>query len=191
MGYAKFIVAIFFLLCACKKEEAVRRLSFSEQERSWFIYHVGQQFKFKSAIGDSIIFLVDSVIDYFHPEYKYPDTTVVIDEAETYVAHLTAADDFINIAFYKSSLYLSDASELNETIAWHDVTGQFVEIDAIKSETPFTVKTLNGVTYDKVSAAVPMSDVLYPWTRWESAYYDQKSGFIELIDTSGASWIRQ
>jgi hypothetical protein len=191
MKYLKSIIAIFFMLSACKKEDALPRLSFSEHERNWFIYQVGQEFKFKSPTGDSIIFVVDSVIDYFHQERDYPDTGVVIDEAETYVAHLTASDDFINVAFYKASLYHSDANKLNQTIAWHDVTGQFVEVEAIKDQTPFISKTINEVTYDKVSAALPMSDEQYQWTKWESAYYDQKNGFIELIDINGASWVRQ
>jgi hypothetical protein len=191
MKYLKFIAVILVVISACKKEDALPRLSFSAEERNWFIYQVGQEFKFKSPTGDSIIFVVDSVIDYFHQEHNYADTAVVIDEAETYVAHLTAGDDFINVAFYKSSQYNSDANKLNQTIAWHNVAGQFVEIENIKNQAPFISEIINGVTYSKVSAAIPMSYTQYPWTKWNTAFYDQNSGFIELIDKNGVYWERE
>jgi hypothetical protein len=191
MKYLKFIIVILFAASSCKKEDSLPRLSFSAQERKWFIYQVGQEFKFKSPTGDSVIFIVDSVTDSFHQEHKYPDTSVAIDEAETYVAHLTAKDDFINIAFYKSSLYNSDAAKLNQTIGWHDVAGQFVEIENIKNQVPFTSAIIYNTTYNKVSAAIPMSYIQYSWTKWNTAFYDQNSGFIELIDLNGVYWERQ
>src|SRR4051812_28483074 len=117
MKYLKVIIIILLATSACKKEDTLPRLSFSAIERNWFIYQVGQQFKFKSPTGDSVIFVVDSVRNYFAPEYKDPFTnTVKIDDAEFYVAYLTAKDDFINITFYKSSQYNSDANKLNQTI---------------------------------------------------------------------------
>jgi|SRR5882672_4302071 len=191
MKYLKFITVIILAVSACKKEDSLPKLSFSAEERKWFIYQVGQKFKFKSPAGDSIVFVVDSVIDYFHKEHKYPDTSIAIGEAETYVAHLTADDDFINIAFYKSSLYNSHPSKLNQTIAWHNVAGQFVEIENIKNQAPFTSTIINNIAYDKVSAAIPASYTQYPWTKWNTAYYDQDYGFIELIDTNGVYWARQ
>ena len=37
----------------------------------------------------------------------------------------------------------------------------------------------------------PISQTLYPWTKWKGAIYDQNFGFIELIDINGVSWLRQ
>ena len=66
MKYLKFIVVILLVASACKKEEdSLPRLSFSDEERNWFIYQVGQEYKFKNPAGDSIVYIVDSVIDYF------------------------------------------------------------------------------------------------------------------------------
>ena len=192
MKYLKFITIILLATSACKKEDSPPRISFSDEERNWFIYQVGQEFKFNSPTGDSVIFVVDSVKDYFTPEYKDPFTNrVKIDDAETYVAHLTAGDDFINVAFYKSSQYNSDANKLNQTILWHNVAGQFVEIENIKNQAPFTSTIIGNITYNKVSAAIPTSYTQYPWTKWNTAYYDQDYGFIELIDTNGVYWARQ
>jgi hypothetical protein len=191
MKHLKFIL-IVFLASACKKEDALPRLSFSESQRSWFIYQVGQQFKFKNPTGDSITFTVETVSDSFRIEHKgSPSDDVAVANVENYIAYLSGVDDFINIAFYKSSLFPSDADKLNQTIAWHKVTGQFVEFDNIKNQTPFISKIINGITYNKVTAATPMSNTNDPWTRWKNAYYDQEHGFIELIDTSGVSWLRQ
>jgi hypothetical protein len=36
-----------------------------------------------------------------------------------------------------------------------------------------------------------MSYTQYPWTKWNTAFYDQNSGFIILIDTKGVYWERQ
>jgi hypothetical protein len=192
MKYLKFITIILLAASACKKEDSLPRLSFSAEERNWFIYNVGQEFKFKNPTGDSITFIVDSVRDYFSPEYKDPFTNQIkLDDAETYVAHLISGDDFINVAFYKSSQYNSNANKLNQTILWHDVAGQFVEIENIKNKTPFTSEIINSITYNKVSAAIPMSYIQYPWTRWNTAFYDQNFGFIELIDLNGVYWERQ
>jgi hypothetical protein len=191
MKYLKFIAVILVLISACKKEDAQPRLSFSEEERNWFIYQVGQEFKFKSPTGDSIIFVVDSVTDYFHQEHSCADTAVLIDEVETYEAHLTAVDDFINVAFYKSSQCNSDANKLNQSIGWHKVAGQFVEIENIKNQVPFIGWVINNTTYNKVSAVYPMSYTHYPWTKWITAYYDQNAGFIILIDINGVYWERQ
>jgi hypothetical protein len=193
MKYLKFIAVILLAASACKKEEdSLPRLSFSAEERNWFIYQVGQEFKFKSPTGDSIIFVVDSVTDQFKPEYKDPFTNPVeVDQAEAYAAYLKANDDFIDITFYKSSLYNSDATKLNQTIGWHNVAGQFIEIENIKNKIPFTSEIINNITYNKVSAAIPMSYTQYPWTKWNTAFYDQNSGFIELIDINGVYWERQ
>ena len=80
---------------------------------------------------------------------------------------------------------------MKQTIRWNNVLGQFVELEAIKTQTPFTSKQINGSTYNKVTQANPLSQTLYPWTKWKSAIYDQNSGFIELIDINGVSWLRQ
>ena len=192
MKYLKIDLAMLFELSSCKKEDTLPKLSFSQQERAWFIYQVGQKFEFKTASGESMTFLVDSVKNYFSTEYKDPFTSpIAIDEAETYVAHLSANNDFINIAFYKSSLYNSTANKLNQTILWRNVIGQFVEIESIKNQTPLISRVINGVTYKNVSAAIPISDTKYSWTKWKSGYYDQTAGFVELIDGNGVSWTRQ
>lgn len=100
MKYLKFIIVILFAASACKKEDSLPRLSFSAEERNWFIYKVGQKFKFKNLTGGSITFTVDAVKDYFTAEYKDPFTSSVkLDDAETYVAHLISGNDFINITF--------------------------------------------------------------------------------------------
>jgi len=193
MKYLKFIAVILLAASACKKEQdSLPRLSFSDEERNWFIYQVGQEYKFKNPNGDSINYVVDSVIDYFKPEYKDPFTNLVkVDDAETYVAHLTAENDFINIAFYKSLLYNSHPNKLNQSIGWRNVAGQFVEIENIKNQVPFIGWVINNTTYNKVSAVYPMSYTHYPWTKWITAYYDQNAGFIVLIDKDGIYWTRQ
>ena len=128
----------------------------------------------------------------FKPEYEDPLTNPVkVDDAEFYVAHLTADDDFINIVFYKSSLYISRPDKLNQTIGWHCAAGQFVEIENIRNQVPFIGWAINNTTYYKVSAVYPMSYTQYPWTKWITAYYDRNAGFIELIDKNGIYWSRQ
>src|SRR5688572_17506719 len=100
MKYLILALVISVGLLSCKKEDALPRISFSQQERAWFIYQPGQKFEFKTASGEAITFVVDSVKNYFSTEYKDPFTSpIAVNEAETYVAHLSANNDFINIAF--------------------------------------------------------------------------------------------
>lgn len=192
MRYLKLIAFFLFTLSACKKENRLPTLSFSAEEKNWFIYQVGQSIKFKNASGDSITYLVTSVRDDFKKEYKDPFTNPVeIGTTEFYQVDLKGPGDSIFIYFYKEFQYSAYPDKMKQTIRWNTVLGQFVELEAIKMQAPFTTKTINGITYDKVTQANPVSETLYPWTKWGSAIYDQNSGFIELIDTNGVSWLRQ
>ena len=61
MKYLILALVISVGLSSCKKEDALPRLSFSQQERAWFIYQVGQKFEFKTASAEAITFVVDSL----------------------------------------------------------------------------------------------------------------------------------
>ena len=135
---------------------------------------------------------VTSVQDDFKKEYKDPFTnSVEIGTTEFYQVDLRGPMDSIFIYFYKEFQYSDHPNKMKQTIRWNKVLGQFLELEAIKTQEPFFTKTINGITYNKVTQANPVSKTLYPWTKWKSAIYDQNSGFIELIDINGVSWIRQ
>jgi hypothetical protein len=80
---------------------------------------------------------------------------------------------------------------MRQTIRWNNVTGQFVQLEAIQNQSPFITMTINNVTYNKVTLATPITQTLYPWTIWTKANYDQRFGFIELFDINGNSWLRK
>ena len=192
MKYLKIIAFFLFTLTACKKENTLPTLSFSAEESKWFIYQIGQSIKLKNALGDSVTYSVTSIRQDFKPEYKDPFTNrVEIGTTEFYQVDLRGPVDSIFIYFYKEFQYSAYPDKMKQTIRWNNVLGQFVELEAIKTQTPFTSKQINGSTYNKVTQANPLSQTLYPWTKWKSAIYDQNSGFIELIDINGVSWLRQ
>lgn len=198
MKYTLLLSFIFLFVSGCKREDTQPRLAFSKEERKWFIYQRGQEFRFKNPTGDSIVFTVDSVCNYFSTEYGGTiNNPVELGNGEFYEVYLSGNDDanpindFIYITFYKDLQLNSRADKMQQTITWHKVIGQYVEIENIKNQATLVSRTINNITYNKVSAAVPTNDLPAPWTKWEGAYYDQQSGFIELIDTSGTSWLRQ
>ena len=192
MKYFKLIVFCLIILSACKKENKLPTLSFSSEERNWFIYQTGQSIKFKNALGDSVTYAVTSVRDDFKKEYKDPlYNSVEIGTTEFYQVDLRGPVDSIFIYFYKEFQYSADPGKMKQTIRWNNVLGQFVELEAIKTEAPFTTRTINGIMYNRVTQANPVSQTLYPWTKWKSAIYDQNYGFIELIDNNAVSWLRQ
>ena len=80
---------------------------------------------------------------------------------------------------------------MKQTIRWISIKNQFVELSAIKDGTPFSNRMVNGLTYSKVTKAIPLTQTVYAFTKFDFAYYDQNSGFIEIIDLNGDAWIRQ
>jgi len=168
------------------------KLSFSNEERKWFIYQIGQNIKFKNSLGDSIIYLVENIRNDFLTEYKDPFTNPIkIGMTEYYSVDLKSNTDSIIIYFYKEFQFNSDPNKMQQSIRWHKVLGQFVELEAVKNNAPFTSKIINNVTFTKVTQATPLNQTSYPWTIWAMAHYDQQFGFIELIDINGNSWLRQ
>ena len=192
MKYLKFISALIILLTACKKESTNPTLSFTAGERNWFIYQIGQSFKFKNSLGDSLVYTVTNVRSGFKPEYQDPFTNPVeIGQTEFYAADLKANTDSIFLYFYKEFQYNTDPNKMRQTIRWGKFTSQFVNLATIENQVPFTTMTINNVIYNKVTQVIPTNQDLYPWTIWANANYDQKFGFIELIDLNGRSWRRQ
>lgn len=192
MKYLTLIAFFLFTLPACKKENTLPTLSFSAEESKWFIYQIGQSIKLKNAFGDSVTYSVTSIQHDFKPEYKDPSTNPIeIGKTEFYQVDLRGPIDSIFIFFYKEIQYNAYPDKMKQTIRWNNVIGQFVELEAIKTQAPFTTKTINGITYNKVTQANPVSQTMYPRTKWKGAIYDQDSGFIELIDINGVSWLRQ
>ncbi len=189
MKYFIPILLISFLM-ACKKEQGLSQLSFTDEERQWMIYHEGQQFKFKNDQGDSLVYTVTNVEHNSHtPQYK--DTSWAIEAySESYYAKLAADNDSIIIYLYKYWSYASDRNKLQQTIRWISVKNQFVRLAAIENNAPFTSRIVNGKTYTAVTEAFPPFNNVYPFTKFDRAYYDQRSGFIEIIDLNGVSWKR-
>jgi hypothetical protein len=191
MKYLLPILLVSFLM-ACKKEQGLPQLSFTNEERQWMIYQTGQQFKFKNDQGDSLVYTVTNVEHNSHtPQYK--DTSWAIEAyTESYYAKLDAGNDSIIIYLYKYWLQTSyrDNNKLKQFIRWISVKNQNVELAAIESNAPLTSRTVNGKTYTRVTAALPPWDMVYPFTKFDRAYYDQQSGFIEIIDLNGVSWKR-
>ena len=183
---------VTLILISCKKETENPRLSFSVEERKWFIYQNGQMIKFKNSIGDSLIYFITNVRDGLKTEYKDPLTNPVeIGMTEFYSANLKSNTDSIFIYFYKEFQYSNDQNKMRQTIRWNNILGQFVELEAIKNQAPFTLRTINNFIYKSVTKANPITQTCYPWTIWTKANYDQQFGFIELIDNNGNSWLRQ
>jgi hypothetical protein len=191
MKYLKLITFLLLFFVSCKKYTSNPNLSFSTEERKWFIYQNGQNFKFKNAVGDSLMYFVSNVRNSYKPEYKDPFTNPVeIATTEFYSADLKSNTDSIFIYFYKEFQYNSNPNTMRQTIRWNNMLGQFVEFEAIQNPNPFTVKSINNITYNKVTKANPITQTSYPWTLWSKANYDQQFGFIELIDNNGNSWFK-
>ncbi|HEX6431067.1 MAG TPA: hypothetical protein VF008_25430 [Niastella sp.] len=185
-------IALITILFACKKEKEkdLPRLTFTKEDKQWLVYQAGQKFKFKNDLGDSLVYTVISIEQSFYrPEYKDTNYTIVA-YTESYEAKLTSATDTINIYFYKTLQYSDDPNKLRQTIRWLRMKGYFVKLAALEYNASFTHKTVNGLTYTTVTPAVPQTDLVYPSTQFDKAFYDQGAGLIEIIDLSGASWKR-
>ena len=187
-----FLFVILISITSCKKENLPLRLQFTAEERQWCIYQKGQQFKFKNSTGDSLVYTVSNVEHkYDKPEYTDTSFSKIAALTETYLAKLENPTDSIIIYFYKESQFGGDPNRMKQTIRWISIKNQFVELSAIKDGTPFSNRMVNGLTYSKVTKAIPLTQTVYVFTKFDFAYYDQNSGFIEIIDLNGDAWIRQ
>lgn len=190
MKHIIFQCLIFIILLSCKKEKEFPTLSFTSEQKQWLIYEVGQKLNFKNASGDSLNYTVIKVEKGYKPQYLNPQPNApLLGNAEFYYTILASKSDSIFIYFYKE-FGGSNLDNMKQTIRWNTFRGQFVELEAIEKGTPFITKTINSVKYFKVTQALPVGVIDYPFTRFNQAYYDQKSGFIEIIDTSSNLWLR-
>jgi hypothetical protein len=183
-------IAFVFILMACKKEKELPHLTFSSEEKQWLIYQTGQQFKFKNDKGDSLVYTVTGVSHNSHTS-EYKDTNFTVEAyTESYLATLVADNDSIVIYFYKAWQSNTEPNKLKQFIRWLRVKNQHVKLTAIVYNTPFASRVVNGITYNTVTEALPGTDTVYPFTQFDKAYYDQRSGIIEIIDLNGVSWKR-
>ena len=183
-------IAILILLFACKKETInnIPHLTFTQEDKKWFTYNLNYEWKFKNDRGDSLVYRVTSISGRnYRPEVIDTAGTIVA-YSETYDVQLRSATDSINIYFYKE--LKPDPNKLQLTMLWTTMRGQVIYLSAIKDNASFNQKTVNGLTYTTVTPTTPISDGLYPFTRFDKAYYDQGAGFIEIIDMNGVSWKR-
>lgn len=190
----KHLLSITFIviLFACKKEyyDPIPHLKFTAEDKKWFTYGIGRQLKFKNDKGDSLVYTVTS-IEYRSITPQYKDTTRAIEAyTESYQVKLASGNDSIRIYFYKEYSHFNDPDKMLQTILWPAMRGQFVKLAAIEYNASFVYKTVNGITYTTVTPAIPDSDQIDPWTKWDKAWYDQGAGFIEIIDLNGVSWKR-
>jgi len=185
-------ITLIVILFACKKEyhDPIPRLKFTAEDKKWFTYGIGQRLKFKNDKGDSLVYMVTWIAESsVTPQYK--DTTWAIEAyTESYLVQLTSDIDSIRLYFYKEYSPYRDSDKMQHTILWTTMRGQFVQLAALENNASFVYKTVNGVTYTTVTPAIPSSDQVNPWTKWDKAWYDQGAGFIELIDLNGVSWKR-
>ena len=183
-------IAILILLNACKKETVnnIPHLTFTQKEKKWFTYGIGEELKFKNDQGDSLVYRVTNIVySNFRPEYK--DTNwVIVAYTESYDVKLKSTTDSIVLFFYKE--LRPDPDKMRCNILWTAMRGQLIRLAAIENNASFNQKTINGLTYTTVTTVVPSNDILDPFTKYDKAYYDQGAGFIEIIDLNGVSWKR-
>ncbi|MFL5746644.1 MAG: hypothetical protein ACJ751_18350 [Niastella sp.] len=194
----KFLLPIIILvtLFACKKEKekvdnkkATPHLTFTQENKKWFIYFPGQDWKFKNDKGDSMVYKVMLIEQNFlQPEFR-DTTSTIIAYTQSYKVTLKSADDSIVVYFYKE-YQSNDPDKLRCNILWTSMKGQLLNLAAIENNASFNQKTVSGLTYTTVTPAVPSSDMVDPFTRFDKAWYDQGAGFIEIIDMNGVSWKR-
>lgn len=182
-------ITILVLLFACKKEtESKPHLTFTKEDKKWFTYNVGYEWKFKNDRGDSLVYRTTSIRENnYRPEYTDTVGTIAA-YAETYDVQLRSGTDSINLYFFKE--LKPDPNKLQLNILWTTMRGQVIYLSAIKDNASFNQKTVNGLTYTTVTPTVTGSDQVNPFTRFDKAYYDQGAGFIEIIDMNGVSWKR-
>ena len=194
MRYILTLLLIVLMLSGCKKSEAIPTLTFSSEDRNWFIYDVGQQFTLKDSLGHSISYTVNTVSDSLRGEYQFRSSDSswqLVARSETYDATLYSDVDTIRIAFYKQFILATNYKIMNSTILWIRFQSQFPGLDALKNGTSFSTVRVNNFTYNHVTSMIPDVQGPEPWTVWTSGLYDQKFGIIEITDTSGTRWLRQ
>jgi hypothetical protein len=194
MRYILTLSLIILILSGCKKSETIPTLTFSSEDRNWFIYNIGQQFTLKDSLGHSITYTVKTVSDSLRGEYLYQSTDSswqLAARSETYIARLYSDVDSIHITFYKQYIGAININALNLTILWIRFESQFPGLDALMNGTSFTTLNINNFEYNNVTSMIPLTQIYDPWTFWTSGFYDQKFGIIEVTDTSGARWLRQ
>jgi hypothetical protein len=193
----KYILALSLLVLmfwGCKKDETIPTLTFSSEDRNWFIYDVGQQFTLKDSLGHSITYTVKIVTDSLRGEYQFlssDSSWQLVARSEIYVATLYSDRDSIRIAFYKQFMYATNYNILNSTILWINFKSQFPGLDVLENGTSFTTTSINNFQYNNVTSMMPTNQESDPWAFWKSGLYDQKFGIIEITDTSGTRWLRQ
>ncbi len=194
MKYISTLLLIVLMFSGCKKDETIPTLTFSSEDRNWFVYDVGQQFTLKDSLGHSISYTVKTVSDSMRGEYQFRSSDSswqLVARSETYDATLYSDVDTIRIAFYKQFIHATNYNILNSTILWIRFQSQFPGLDAFKNGTSFTTVRVNNFTYNDVTSMIPDVQGPEPWTVWTSGLYDQKFGIIEVTDTSGIRWLRQ
>ena len=193
----KYILALPLLVpmfSGCKKDETIPTLTFSSEDRNWFIYDVGQQFTLKDSLGHSITYIVKTVTDSLRGEYQFQSSDSswqLVARSEIYDATFYSDADSFHIAFYKQFMHAAFYHILNSSILWIRFESQFPQLDVLENGTSFTTVRVNNFTYNNVTSMIPDVQGLEPWTVWTSGLYDQKFGIIEITDTSGARWLRQ
>ena len=194
MRYISTLLFIVLMFWGCKKDETISTLTFSSEDRNWFIYDVGQQFTLKDSLGHSISYTVNTVSDSLRGEYQFRSSDSswqLVARSETYDATLYSDVDTIRIAFYKQFILATNYKIMNSTILWIRFQSQFPGLDALKNGTSFSTVRVNNFTYNHVTSMIPDVQGPEPWTVWTSGSYDQKFGIIEITDTSGTRWLRQ
>ena len=185
-------ITLIVILGACKKEyyDPIPHLKFTPEDKKWFTYGIGQQWKFKNDKGDSLVYWVTWIeTSSVTPQYKSSNRDIVA-YTESYLVKLTADIDSISIYFYKEYKENNDPNKMQHFILWTTMKSQSVKLAAIEYNASFNYKTVNGITYTTVTPAIPRTDQINSWTKWDKAWYDQGASFIELIDLNGISWKR-
>jgi hypothetical protein len=194
MKYILILPFVVLMFWGCKKEETVPTLTFSSEDRNWFIYEVGQPFTLKDSLGHSITYTVKAVTDSMRGEYLFHSSDSswqLIARSEIYIATFYSDVDSFHIAFYKQFIGATNYNMLNFTFLWIRFESQFPELDVLENGTSFTTLKINNFTYNSVTSMIPTIPGIDPWTVWTSGLYDQKFGIIEITDTSGTRWWRQ
>ena len=182
---------IFILTTACRKDKGLPHLNFSKSDRQWFIYQPGQKYIFKNAAGDSIIYTVVNVEDSLMTEYDdFPPFQQEIGKKEYYLARLKSNTDSIRIYFGKQFQGNPNPDRLMHAILWVSMKSQFPRLSVLENNIPFSTAVINGKTYNTTTSIFFQNTSIETFTKWINATYDQKSGFVEIIDINNISWKR-
>jgi hypothetical protein len=194
MKYVLTLSLIVLMFSGCRKDETIPTLTFSSEDRNWFIYNVGQQYTLKDSLGHSITYTVKTVSDSLRGEYQFHSSDSswqLVARSEIYIATLYSDVDSIRIAFYKQFINATFYHILNSSILWIRFESQFPGLDVLTNGKSFTTLSINNFTYNDVTGMIPATQESDSWTFWTSGLYDQKFGIIEITDTNGIRWLRQ